>query len=146
MSRIALALCATLLLACRNEAKNADVERVEFGVPFGGDIQDRSQIPIDIEPRELALRVTFRAPLSRERKLSWELERPSNVRASDGGQLFAAELGESRIPSGERSAEAKLALRRNDPPGPWRIRVALDGQSVLDRRFEVLDSSARDKR
>jgi len=113
--------------------------RVEFGVPFGGDIQDRAQIPLGLETRELSLRVTFREPLARDRVLSWELERPSSARGSDGGTLFAAELGEARVGKGERTAEAKLAFRRSDPPGPWRIHVRLDGRALLDRNFEVVD-------
>ncbi|HET9933510.1 MAG TPA: hypothetical protein VFQ35_22550, partial [Polyangiaceae bacterium] len=82
------------IAACRSEARDPDVERVEFGVPFGGDIQDRPKIPLDIEPSELALRVTFREPQRRPRKLSWELERPANSRGADGGLLFSAEIGE----------------------------------------------------
>jgi hypothetical protein len=142
----ALALGATLLAGCRNSNVDPEVERVEFGVPFGGDIQDRTQIPLDLEGRELALKVTFRAPLTRERSLSWELERPTNSRASDGGMLFSAELGEARVLRGERSAEAKFSLRRGDLPGPWRIRVRLEGRTLLERRFEVTEPAAREKR
>jgi len=133
------ALVLTVLAGCRSPSVDSDVLRVEFGVPFGGDIQDRAQIPLDLETRELALRVTFREPLVRDRVLSWELERPSNARGSDGGMLFAAELGEARVGKGERSAEAKLAFRRSDPPGPWRIYARLDGRALLDRKFEVVD-------
>jgi hypothetical protein len=31
-----------------------------------------------------------------------------------------------------------LAFRTGDRPGAWRIRVALDGKSVLDRAFQVV--------
>lgn len=140
-----LALGACMFLGCRGEKADSDVERVEFGVPFGGDIQDRKQIPLDLESHELALRVTFRAPLTHERALAWELERPSTLRGADGGSLFAAELGEARVSPGERSAEAKLAIRRGDLPGPWRIRVRLDGRTLLDRKFEVTEPP-REKR
>jgi hypothetical protein len=143
---VAVGLLTSVLGACRSPAADSDVLRVEFGVPFGGDIQDRAQIPLDLETRELSLRVTFREPLAKERRLSWELERPSSARGSDGGMLFAAELGEARVGKGESRAEAKLAFRRSDPPGPWRIVVRLDGRTVLDRHFEVVDKPAREKR
>lgn len=139
-------LSLALLVACRNPAPDSEVERVEFGVPFGGDIQDRKRIPLDLEGHELALKVTFREPLASERVMTWELERPTNSRGSDGGALFAAELGEAKVRRGERSAEAKLALRRGDLPGPWRIRVRLDGRTLLDRRFDVTEPVAREKR
>lgn len=132
--------------ACRSEARDPDVERVEFGVPFGGDIQDRPKIPLDVEPAELALRVTFREPQRRQRSLSWELERPANSRGTDGGLLFSAELGEAHVAVGESQAEAKLSLRRNDLPGPWRIRVRLDGRSLFERKFEVTEPASREKR
>ncbi|MGC4092203.1 MAG: hypothetical protein QM756_30850 [Polyangiaceae bacterium] len=141
--RGALFLPLCLLFSCRSPQPDNGVERVEFGVPFGGDIQDRAQIPLDLESRELLLRVTFKGPLPRERLLGWELERPSTQRGADGGLLFAAEVGEARVPAGESRAEAKLAFRRTDPPGPWRIRARLDGQALFERTFEVL---ARDKR
>lgn len=141
---MALALSASA--GCRSEPRDPDVARVEFGVPFGGDIQDRATIPLDLEPRELALRVTFREPQRRERRLSWELERPANSRGGDGGLLFSAELGEARVAPGEERAEAKLALRRNDLAGPWRIAVRLDGRALFERKFEVTEPAPREKR
>jgi hypothetical protein len=136
LGQLALALLCT---GCPNRRQDPDLERVEFGVLFGGDIQDRKVIPLELDSarQELALRVTFVAPLSRERVVSWELERPSSQRSADGGMLFAAELGEIKAGPGERRAEAKVAFRRGDLPGTWRLHVRLDGRSVLERAFTV---------
>lgn len=125
--------------ACRSRSMNSEIERVEFGVLYGGDIQDRTTIPLELDAtrQELALRVTFRAPLERERIVQWELERPASQRGADGGALFAAELGELRAHPGERRAEAKLAFRRGDLPGAWRLFVRLDGRVVLERSLTV---------
>lgn len=135
-------LCALTLslagTACPSR-EDPDLEKVEFGVLYGGDIQDRAVIPLDLDPsrQELSLRVTFRAPLTRERAVSWELERPTAQRSSDGGMLFAAELGELKPGPGARRAEAKIAFRRGDLPGTWRLSVRLDGRVVLQRSFTV---------
>jgi hypothetical protein len=140
-------LCALALgmLGCPARNADADVERVEFGVLYGGDIQDRPVIPLELDStrQELALRVTFRAPQERERVLSWELERPAPQRGADGGALFAAELGEIRAHVGERRAEAKIAFRRGDPPGAWRLTVRLDGRALLERAFTVTEPEHR---
>lgn len=138
----ALALCA---FGCPSRSADADVERVEFGVLYGGDIQDRPVIPLELDStrQELALRVTFRAPQERERVLNWELERPAAQRGADGGPLFAAELGEIRAHIGERRAEAKIAFRRGDPPGAWRLSVRLDGRVLLERAFTVSEPERR---
>jgi hypothetical protein len=139
-----LALAALALLACaacRARSDDPELDRVEFGVLFGGDIQDRAEIPLqhDAAQQELALRVTFRKEQTRERVVSFELERPTAQRAPDGGISYAAQLGEIRALPGERRAEAKLGFRRGDLPGPWRLLVRLDGRQVLERRFTVVE-------
>jgi hypothetical protein len=136
-----VALLAFVLPGCPNSREDAEIEKVEFGVPFGGDVQDRGKIPRDLEPPELALRVRFRAPVARERSLSWELERPSAARASDGGVLYEAELGELHVPVGERQIDAKLGLRARDREGVYRLHVRLEGRVILERTFEVFDRS-----
>lgn len=125
--------------ACRKS--DPPTPRAEFGVLFGGDIQDRSTIPLELEPerQDLALRVTFPAPLEREALVSWELERPTKQRAPDGGIAYAAEIGERRARRGERRVDAKLRFRRGDPVGTWRVRVRVDDQVILERAFQVVE-------
>jgi hypothetical protein len=138
-------VCAFAGVSCRRPATQPGVERTEFGVLFGGDIQDRNVIPLELDPakQELGVRVTFGAPLARDTRVSWELERPTKERSSDGGLLYAAELGETRARSGERRAEGKLRFRRGDPLGTWRVRVRVDDTVVLERQFQVVPASNR---
>jgi hypothetical protein len=142
---LALVAFALLASACPKRQQDPELERVEFGVLFGGDIQDRSAVPLELDSarQELSLRVTFRAPLTRERVVSWELERPAAQRAPDGGAQFAAELGEIRARPGERRAEAKIAFRRGDLPGVWRLHVRIDGHLVLERTITVSEPTRR---
>ncbi len=125
------------LAACRNA--DAEKPRAEFGVLFGGDIQDRERLVLETDPskQELGVRVTFREPVTRTTRVSWEVERPSEVRGLDGGTTHAAELGHVTLSAGERRADGKFVFRAGDPPGSWRVRVMVDGESVLDRSFEV---------
>lgn len=141
---VAAAALGALALSC-HRGEQSDVERVEFGVLYGGDIQDRASMPLELDPakQELALRVSFREPVHRERLVRWEFERPiSDRKAPDGGTLFSAELGEVPVHVGERRADAKLAFRKSDRPGTFRIRVRLDDRVVLERALAVVAKGA----
>jgi hypothetical protein len=120
--------------------------RAEFGVLYGGDIQDRERFTLELEPNrtELGLRVTFGAPVVRETRIDWEIEKPSSVRGLDGRLARAAELGKIVLQPGERRADARFGFRKGDLPGSWRVRVSVDGTNVLDRPFEVVSPVARD--
>lgn len=131
----ALLLC--VLSSCEErEAK----PRAEFGVLYGGDIQDRAQIPLKLPPERQAigLRVHFPRPLQRDALISWEFERPTRLPGRDSGVLYAAELGEQRVPAGETRFDAPLRFRKDDPLGTWRIRIRVDGRVILERDFEVI--------
>jgi hypothetical protein len=109
-------------------------------VLFGGDIQDRKQLTLELDKakQELGLRVTFAEPVTHPTRVAWEIERPSRVRGLDGGLARAAELGAITLPAGERRADASFSFRPDDPPGSWRVRISVEGKSVLDRSFDVV--------
>lgn len=133
--RMLLFLVGTL--TCRSE--QADPPRAEFGVLYGGDIQDRAQIPLELSPekQEIGLRLTFPTPLTEDAVVSWELERPTRQKGVDSGIAYAAELGEQRVRRGESRVDVKLRFRKGDPLGTWRIRIHLNRKLVLERPFEV---------
>jgi hypothetical protein len=132
------------VLAVRAARRDAErpVPRAEFGVLFGGDIQDRDRLTLETDPskQELGLRVTFPVPVTRPTRVDWEIEKPSRVRGLDGGATRAAELGKIELSPGERRADAKFGFRKGDLPGSWRVRVAVDGETVLERGFEVVSA------
>jgi hypothetical protein len=135
-----LALALVLSSACR-AFTDPEPARVEFGVLFGGDVQDRDTIVFEPSPdrQELALRVTFPEPLAHETRVSWELERPTKLKNPDGSSAYAAELGERRARAGERVVHAQLRFRKGDPLGTWRIRVRIDERVALERAFQVVE-------
>ena len=130
------------VLVVRSARRDAETRlpRAEFGVLFGGDIQDRDRLTLELDSnkQELGLRVTFPEPVTRATRVDWEIEKPSGVRGLDGGFARAAELGKIELSPGERRADAKFGFRKGDLPGSWRVRVSIDGESVLNRGFEVV--------
>jgi len=138
---------ALVLAACRSrgDSQAGDLAAdVEFGVLFGGDVQDRTAIPLELDAtrQQLGLRVTFREPVPVDTRVTWEIEKPTGKRGLDGGMLYAAELGEQRLPRGERRLESSFAFRRGDPLGGWRIRVRVAERLVFERGFEVVSARA----
>jgi hypothetical protein len=142
-------LAGLLLLLAAGACRGADdaAPRAEFGVLFGGDIQDRERLPLELDraKQELGLRVTFAEPVRRPTRISWEVERPSALRGLDGGVTRAAELGSLTLSSGERRADASFAFRAGDPPGAWRVRIRVEDRVVLERGFEVVRTDRRDR-
>jgi hypothetical protein len=141
--RATLLLLAACAGACRTTEEGTP--RAEFGVLYGGDIQDRKQFVLELDrsKQELGLRVTFEQPVRRPLRVSWEIERPSTVRGLDGGFARAAEIGAVTLNAGERRADAAFAFRAGDPPGEWRIVILVEGARVLDRSFEVVRPNER---
>lgn len=146
MTRWALCLALGVLAGAgcdRNREREKLVESAEFGVLFGGEIQDRPEIPreLDTTVQELGLRVRFARPLRKEAEVSWEVEKPSGKVGLDGGTLYAAELGRARAPAGAERIDQKIVFRRGDPLGTWRIKIAVDDKEVYRRSFEVIEAS-----
>jgi len=131
------------LASCRSADEQAP--RAEFGVLFGGDVQDRTELPLELDraKQELGLRVTFAEPVLRATRISWEIERPSELRGLDGGATRSAELGAVTLNAGERRADGAFAFRAGDRPGSWRVRISVEGKVVLDRSFEVVRGDER---
>jgi hypothetical protein len=135
------ALFAAFALAaacgCRKSAEPPAVT-ARFGVFFGGQIQEREEIPlvVDRARQTIGVRLEFSTPPTNESRVTWELEKP---RAGKGKALgTVVDYGEAHTRPGEPVLDVPLAFRDDDRPGAWHVRVALDGKSVLDRAFKVV--------
>lgn len=140
-ARVRRALCVAVTLAalcgCQRDAGPPAVA-AHFGVFFGGQIQERAEIPLvlDRARQSIGLRLEFAAPPRSESRVSWELEK---LRAGKGKTVSTVvDYGEARTRPGEPVLDVPLAFREGDRPGAWRLRVALDGKNVLDRAFKVV--------
>ncbi|HMJ13775.1 MAG TPA: hypothetical protein VK524_20300, partial [Polyangiaceae bacterium] len=94
-------LVALVLLGCQERARPSGVVgRAEFGIFFGGQVQEREQIPFEPSRARQAqgFRLQFRAPLERELRIEWEINRPlvsQGQRSSASGERVV-QMGEAR--------------------------------------------------
>ena len=47
--------------------------------------------------------------------------------------------------AGLKVLDVPLSFRASDPQGTWHAKVVADGQTVIDRDFEVVEQGARPK-
>jgi hypothetical protein len=146
----ALSLAASACAAPRQEPGKEPEAR--FGVFFGGQIQERREIPFELDRGKQALgfRVEFPAPLAFDVRVEWRITPPppsGRARAAGG----AASAPEPRHASsdvaraGETRFERITPLEAGDPLGMWNARVVAAGKVLVDRPFEVFDPAIRAK-
>ena len=147
LTRAAMALT---LLGCENKARPESLVRhAQFGVFLGGQVQEREQIPFEIDrARQVqGLRIDFVRPLPEPLKVSWEIDRPAPPRRaatkgrSEGARVV--EIGEVEVQAGQTRFDKLLPFKPGDPLGTWNIRVVLGRELVMDRRFLVYDADER---
>jgi hypothetical protein len=134
MKRRAWLLVACAVLGCRRAPSL--VAEAEFGVFFGGQVQQLKEIAKELDParQRHGFRLTFRAPLTQDVKVGWELSLPP----SDKGLPRAALVGEALAHVGETRLDVPLSFRPSDPLGSWHARLSADGQLVVDRDFTLV--------
>ena len=145
---LALTLCA---LGCPAKSDpDSLVERAAFGVFFGGQIQDRSELPFELDQakQRIGVRVDFRAPVTRAVPVAWEISRPASGKAkkSDASVDQIVEVGEANARVGESRLDIPLSLRQGQVLGTWHVRVKVDAHVVIDRDVLVFDMRDRRER
>jgi hypothetical protein len=146
---LARVLLALGLLSCTPKSDpDPLVERAAFGVFFGGQIQDRKELPFELDParQQQGFRVDFRAPLTGAVKVAWEVARPLGAKAAkaDAGSGEVVEVGELTAHVGEARIDVPVSFRQGQVLGNWHLRLKVDSRVVLDRDVLVFD--ARDRR
>lgn len=138
--------------ACGKERSRELVESARFGVFFGGQIQERREIPFELDRtrQTQGFRVDFSEPLPRNVTVEFRIDRPlpGGKRRSAGGsppEASSVESGSLVARVGESRIEQSVPFRPGDPLGLWNVRVVVDGKVVIDRPFEVYDRAARDR-
>jgi len=134
MKRRLVAL-ALLALACDRSAPGV-VQTGEFGVFFGGQVQELKEIAKELDParQRHGFRLTFRKPLAEDVAVSWEVSLP----ATDKGGPRAANIGRTTAKAGQTVLDVPLSFRPTDPLGAWHIKVIAAGVVVIDRDFQVI--------
>lgn len=129
--------CALLLLvaAACERGSASDVQQAEFGVFFGGQVQELKEIPKELDPgrQQHGFRLTFRAPLAHDVPVIWELALP----ATDKGPR-AALVGQATAKAGQSVLDLPLTFRPTDPLGSWHAKLTAAGNVVVDRDFLLI--------
>jgi hypothetical protein len=128
----------SLALACSRGGPGV-VESGEFGVFFGGQVQELKEIAKELDParQQHGFRLTFRGPLAEDVAVAWEISLP----ATDKGGPRAANVGQTRAKAGQRVLDVPLSFRPTDPLGSWHAKVTAAGVVVIDRDFQVVAPS-----
>ena len=137
--------------ACKSErAEDPLVERAAFGVFFGGQIQDRKELPFELDPtkQRIGFRIDFRAPLVQSVPVGWEIARPLAGKAKKGDSPtdHVVEVGDAAARVGEARLDVPLSLRQGQGLGTWHVRVKVAGRPVIDRDVLVFDPRDRRER
>lgn len=137
---LALSVLAThTVIGCAKPEKPPGV-RARFGIFFGGDVQEREDLPLVLDRSRQAhgIRIDFDQAPSAPLRVAWEIEKPGTGRDGGGGLV---DYGEVKTRPGATTLDIPLAFRAGDKPGPWRVRVTLEEKPLLDRAFRVVPSS-----
>jgi hypothetical protein len=138
--RRALIVFSVVGLSCTGCRKREERNEVtaRFGVLFGGQIQEREEIPLVLDRSRLSLvvRVEWAEPPATAERVHWELAQPADPKDADAGSLVA--YGDARARPGESTLDVPLAFKSGDRPGPWHVKVEVAGRPVLERPFRVV--------
>jgi hypothetical protein len=106
-----------------------------FGVFFGGQIQERAELPVSpLHPPLLGFRVQFREPLTDAHHIEYEIVRPG----PNGRRV--TEVRTAEVPLGQAHFDGRVEIGPNIPYGTWNVRVVCDGVAVVDRALLLLRS------
>jgi len=144
-----LALLLPLGSACDELRADSEPRVVgEFGVFYGGQVQERQEIPFELDrTRQVhGFRLELQPPPEHPLEVRWELGLPGSGRVVKDGQgrkarARRAQVGTARWRPGEAQFEQALAFSAGDPLGLWNMRVLVGSQVVIDRPFWVYDEA-----
>lgn len=144
----ALVCAALALAACRAEKPQALVASAQFGIFFGGQVQQREQIPfqLDRSKQTQGFRIDFSQPLARDVKVDWEIDRPAPAHGKPGkrdapGRIV--ELGAATARVGQTRFDQPIAFRPGDALGSWKLLVKVEGQIAIERGVVIYDPATR---
>lgn len=141
-----MTLAVAALCACTPKQEQPElVERAVFGVFFGGQVQELSAIPFEIDRKKQTqgLRIDFAQPLAAPAKIHWEFDRPAPRGKRPSPTSRVTQLGDAEARAGSERFEVPLELLPGDPLGEWNVRALVDDQLVIDQRFEVYSPASR---
>jgi len=139
---------ALSLLGCQAKPERDPlVERAAFGVFFGGQIQDRKELPFELDTakQSCGIRIDFREALTRPAKVRWEIARPLSEKTNKHSPSAerVTEVGEAAARVGEKRLDVPVLLRQGQALGSWHVSVKVDERTVIERDVLVFDARER---
>lgn len=151
----AMLVVLALPFSCDPPKPKELVKHAQFGVFFGGQVQERRELPFELgnSKQALGFRLEFSEPLAIDTDVEWRIDRPAGPnreKASARGKASPeAErgplIGKDTARAGETRFDHMLAFEPGDPLGVWNVRVVTRGKVAIDRPFEVYDVKERAK-
>lgn len=137
-------------LACQPARPKPLLEKAELGVFFGGEVQERKELPLmlDRAKQRQGFRLRFSEPLTRPLKVKWEIDMPGagrRVRDTAGRRGYGrlVRLSEAEARSGLSVFDQEIRFVPADSPGTWNVRVHVNGELALDRSIWVYSHTRR---
>lgn len=144
MKRLAAFALVSLAVSACNAQRGTDalVKHAELGVFFGGQVQERDEIPFELDATKQSqgFRIDLSHPPDKPHHVRWEIDRPASGRH---GVDRVVSIGEADIRVGQARFDQSLPFKPGDPLGVWNVRVLVDGDIVIDRELTVFDAAAR---
>jgi hypothetical protein len=142
-------------LGCDPPRPKELIRRAEFGIFFGGQIQERRELPFELDKSKqtLGFRVEFSEPLRTDTDVEWRIDRPprsargkANARSKAPPDVERAPIGGKDVArAGESRFDRTVSFEPGDPLGLWNVRVVVRGKVAVDRPFDVYDAAERQK-
>jgi hypothetical protein len=141
---------AAAAFGCAQPEPKALVKSAKLGVFFGGQVEERREIPFELDPgkQTQGFRVEFSEPLATETDVEWRIDAPTTAadrrrKPTSPAPAAATQAGKDVARAGETMLDHVLTFHPGDPLGLWNVRVVVRGKVVIDRPFEVYDATAR---
>ena len=145
-----------LSLGCEPPRSKPLVKSARLGVFFGGQIEERREIPFELDPTKQSqgFRVDFSEPLLSETEVEWRVDMPRTTaprrrasphEAPTPEALFATTSGKDVARAGQTELDHVLSMHPGDPLGLWNVRVVVRGKVAIDRAIEVYDAALRER-
>ena len=129
-------------------APPSEVTSAQFGLFFGGQVQQRLELPKPLSHNQSSqgVRLEFRRRLPSPTQVTWYLDHPT-ARNGPRGPCNAPRAIRSTsvmVPAGSDRFEQALTFEPTDPPGTYNVRVLVGDELVLDRSFRIVPSRLED--
>jgi hypothetical protein len=126
--------------------------RAEFGIFYGGQVQHRQELPLELDDtrQQQGFRLRRQLLLEASPTIRWEIGKPGagrQQRDHRGRRAVPrrAQHGEAQWRSGAAVFEQSLPFAPGDLPGLWNLRVQCGDRLVLDQPFVVFDPAQRER-